>query len=260
MHTSLYRFYDASGALIYIGISNSIPRRLGEHDDRKPWFAEAVRCTFEHYPSRARALAAEKKAIKAERPKYNILHNHGRRAQQAEPATSGRWVFRSRESGVEWRTELRLYPELDGSSVVDEYHYLDSEGQFEHYIQYLKRHHMDWLHANAVPIVWSVLGAGIGESAPFLQAEPRPAGDFLTHFTWPVDATSGDYLDWYQLPVVNDRFPEFAKALAWTPSPMQPTCPFRSLLQSRWGAMGQQKADYINAQQRWPRRIVPAPR
>jgi len=40
-------------------------------------------------------------------------------------------------------------------------------------------------------------------------------------------------LDWFKLPVKNSRFPEFAQALDWTPSPMQPTCPLRSILASR---------------------------
>lgn len=249
MLTSLYRFYDATGVLLYIGITNSIPRRLGEHDERKPWFAESVRATFEHHPSRAAALAAEKKAIKAERPKYNIVHNHGRRVARPEAATGGQWLFQSRESGVERCIDLYLYPELDGSAVVDEYHYLDGEGQFEQYVQYLQQQHRNWLRADAVPIVWTVRGSGVAEAAPFMEPEV-PWGDFLTHFSWPIDSKSGEYLDWLQLPVINDRFPEFVKALAWTPSPLQPTCPFRTLLRSRWGAMGQQKADYAAAIQR----------
>lgn len=43
----------------------------------------------------------------------------------------------------------------------------------------------------------------------------------------------GDDKPWYL--EVNDRFPEFAKALAWTPSPLQPTCPLASILRSRRG-------------------------
>jgi len=240
MLTSLYRFYDATGALLYIGITNSIPRRLGEHDERKPWFAHSVRATFEHHPSRAAALTAEKKAIKKERPKYNIVHNHGRRVTRPAAATGGQWLFQSRESGVERCTDLYLYPELDGSAVVDEYHYLDGEGQFEEYVQYLQRRHPEWLQADAIPIVWTVRSktgdSDVYEAAPFQQSEP-PWRDFLTHFTWPADARTGEPLDWYRLPVANDRFPEFAAALAWTPSPLQPTCPLRSILNSRDGCI-----------------------
>jgi predicted GIY-YIG superfamily endonuclease len=238
MLTSLYRFYDAAGALLYIGITNSIPRRLGEHDERKPWFANSVRATFEHHPSRAAALTAEKKAIKAERPKYNIVHNHGREVVQAKPAKGGQWVFRSRESNWEKQANLFLYPELECSSMVDNVHYLDSEGQFEEYVQYLERRYPEWLDADAVPIIWSVRSResvdSIYETAPFQPFAPG-WGDFLTHFTWPVDIKTGERLDWFRLPVVNERFPEFAEALAWTPSPLQPTCPLRSILRSRAG-------------------------
>lgn len=233
MLTSLYRFYDATGALLYIGITNSIPRRLGEHDERKPWFTETAKVTFEHHPSRAAALTAEKKAIKAERPKHNIVHNHGR-AEKKAATTAGRWVFRSLQSGVEKRADLYLYPELDCSAMVDEVHYLDGEGQFEEYVQFLERKYPQWLTSDAVPIVWSVVGGKTYEAAPFTGDEPS-WGDFLAHFTWPVHAQTGERLDWYRMPVVNDRFPEFAEALAWTPSPLQPTCPLSSILQSRAG-------------------------
>jgi predicted GIY-YIG superfamily endonuclease len=236
MLTSLYRFYDATGALLYIGITNSIPRRLGEHDERKPWFANAVRATFEHHPSRAAALTAEKKAIKKEQPRYNIVHNHGREVVQSKPAKGGQWVFRSRESNWEKRANLFLYPELECSSMVDNVHYLDSEGQFEEYVQYLERRYPEWLDADAVPIIWSVRSRdsvdSIYETAPFQKFDPS-WGDFLTHFTWPVDTKTGEHLDWFRLPVVNERFPEFAEALAWMPSPLQPTCPLRSILASR---------------------------
>lgn len=238
MLTSLYRFFDATGALLYIGITNSIPRRLGEHDERKPWFAESVRATFEHHPSRAAALTAEKKAIKKERPKYNIVHNHGRRAAESKATANGQWVFRSRESNWEKRANLFLYPEVECSAMVDEVHYLDGEGQFEEYVQYLERRYPEWLDADAVPIIWSVRSResvdSIYETAPFQPFAPG-WGDFLTHFTWPVDAKTGERLDWYRMPVINDRFPEFAEALAWTPSPLQPTCPLSSILQSRAG-------------------------
>lgn len=236
--TSLYRFYDAAGTLLYIGITNSIPRRLGEHDERKPWFADSVRATFEHHPSRDAALAAEKRAIKAELPKYNLVHNHGRQVGQTELAKGGQWVFRTLGSGHERRADLFLYPEVECSSMVDEVHYLDGEGQFEEYVQYLERRYPQWLDADAVPIIWSVRSRGLGginETAPFQKEFVPTWGDFLAHFTWPVDAKNGERLDWYRLPVVNERFPEFAEALAWTPSPLQPTCPLSSILQSRAG-------------------------
>lgn len=230
---ALYRFYDADKTLLYIGITNSIGRRFDQHSADKPWYAKTSYTTIEHYPSRAIALEAEKAAIKAERPVHNVQHND--RPKLA--ADGGQWYFRSRRSGHEFHTDLYLYPELDCSAMVDDHYELDGEGQFEEYTQYVASRYPDWINNNAVPIVWSVhsgWGRGIFEAAPFTSNEPS-WGDFLTHFTWPSNTKTGERLDWFQLPVVNDRFPDFAQALAWTPSPLQPTCPLRSLLDSRSG-------------------------
>lgn len=231
---SLYRFFNPAGELLYIGITNRIPRRLDEHGDDKPWYLEVARVTVEHHTDRYAALAAEKTAIKTERPKYNVVHN---RSPHRGPTTvtTGRWTFQSRRSGHVFRKDLTLYPELDCSAMVDDAWELDGQGQFEEYVQYLERGHREWLDADAVPICWFVHSnwRGVFEAAPF--ARPSYGGDFLSHFTWPIDAVTGEPLDWYALPVVNDRFPEFAKALAWTPSPLQPTCPLASIVRSRRG-------------------------
>jgi predicted GIY-YIG superfamily endonuclease len=231
--TSLYRFYSGSGELLYIGITNRIPRRLNEHSDEKPWYHEVARITVEHLPDRRTALRAETHAIKNERPKFNIQHNQRVYRTQVQDG-SGKWTFRGRTSGHVVRCDLVLYPELDCSAMVDDVYELDGEGQFEAYVQYLQRRHPEWLAADAVPIVWSVHAgwSDIFEAAPFATTSIH-GEDFLAHYTWPEDAINGEPLDWYQLPVVNDRFPEFAKALAWTPSPLQAACPLTSILRSR---------------------------
>lgn len=235
---SLYRFFDHSNELLYIGITNRIPRRLDEHGDDKPWYLEVARVEVEHHPDRHAALRAEKDAIKTERPRYNIQHNRGTYRTKVQDG-SGRWTFRSRRGGHEHRSNLVLYPELDCSAMVDDVWELDGHGQLEEYVQYLERRHREWLDTDAVPIIWSVhdgWAKGIFEAAPFTTyGDSVGWGNFLAHYTWPVDAVNGEPLDWYQLPVVNDRFPEFAKALAWTPSPLQPTCPLASILRSRSG-------------------------
>lgn len=235
---SLYRFYDSTGQLLYIGITNRIPRRLDEHGEEKPWYLEVADVKVEHHPDRHAALSAEKAAIKTERPKYNIVHNRGAHRTKIQDG-SGRWTFRARRGGHEIRTDLVLYPELDCSAMVDDVYELDGQGQFEAYVQYLERSHREWLDADAVPIIWSVHDcafSGVYEAAPFTAwGDSVGWGNFLTHYTWPVDAITGEPLDWYALPVVNDRFPEFAKALAWTPSPLQPTCPLASIVRSRNG-------------------------
>lgn len=243
---SLYRFFNAASELLYIGITNRVPRRLDEHGDDKPWYLEVADVKVEHHPNRDAALRAEKTAIKSERPKYNIVHNRSAHRANAQGG-SGKWVFHNRRSDYERRCDLVLYPELDCSAMADDVYELDGQGQFEAYVQYLERRHPEWLEADAVPIVWSVHSNwhGVFEAAPFTAwGDAVGWGNFLTHFTWPEDAITGEPLDWYQLPVVNDRFPEFAKALAWTPSPLQPTCPLTSIVRSRcgWYAASNQRA------------------
>ncbi|WP_150254834.1 hypothetical protein [Nocardiopsis deserti] len=82
-----------------------------------------------------------------------------------------------------------------------------------------------------MPIVWSVRGQGVFESAPF-QADRGDHENFLTHFTWPIDEKEGELLDWFTMPVINDRFPEFARASRWTPSPLEPVYRLSSILKS----------------------------
>lgn len=72
---ALYRFFDRTDVLLYIGISVNLPARLRQHSGGKPWWLTVARISVEYYPSRDEALAAERAAIKAERPLFNDVHN-----------------------------------------------------------------------------------------------------------------------------------------------------------------------------------------
>lgn len=74
---ALYRFWDADGALLYIGISLDPGKRWKQHRDDKPWWSEVAKVTVEPHPSRPAAMDAERAAIAAERPRYNVVHNSG---------------------------------------------------------------------------------------------------------------------------------------------------------------------------------------
>jgi hypothetical protein len=41
----------------------------------------------------------------------------------------------------------------------------------------------------------------------------------------PTNAKTGEPINWFKLPVVNRRFPKFAKAFGWLPSPRHYTAP-----------------------------------
>jgi hypothetical protein len=77
---SVYRAYDAAGELLYIGITNGGPRRLGGHARSSEWWPLVATVRIEHAESRCHALWLEEKAIWDEQPQFNIQHNQGRDA------------------------------------------------------------------------------------------------------------------------------------------------------------------------------------
>lgn len=74
--TALYRFYDAAGELLYIGISNDPDARWKSHRyGIAKWPTLVASRKDEWYDSRWAAEEAEVAAIKAERPLFNSSHN-----------------------------------------------------------------------------------------------------------------------------------------------------------------------------------------
>lgn len=69
----VYRYYDADDQPLYIGCTYHLEQREREHS-RRFWFSRVARREFAEYPSRAEGLAAEKKAIEAEKPEINVLN------------------------------------------------------------------------------------------------------------------------------------------------------------------------------------------
>jgi len=75
--TALYRFYDAHGQLLYVGISCDPDARWKAHryEEPKEWCPLVASRTLEWLDSREEALAAEVIAIKSEKPRFNGTHN-----------------------------------------------------------------------------------------------------------------------------------------------------------------------------------------
>lgn len=69
--TALYRFYDAAERLLYVGITDSVEARFAAHRD-KFWWPEVARHTIEWIDTRQSAEAAEKAAMREERPLWNV--------------------------------------------------------------------------------------------------------------------------------------------------------------------------------------------
>lgn len=70
---ALYRHFDGTGRLLYVGVSRSPLRRTGQHADAE-WATEIHRVEFEFFPTLAEARKAETRAIVAERPAHNKHH------------------------------------------------------------------------------------------------------------------------------------------------------------------------------------------
>lgn len=75
MSYRLYRHYSAENELLYIGVSSRIPQRNREHEKLSPWWYEIARIEIEPFPDRKSLLEAERLAIQAEQPRFNIQHN-----------------------------------------------------------------------------------------------------------------------------------------------------------------------------------------
>jgi hypothetical protein len=82
-----------------------------------------------------------------------------------------------------------------------------------------------------IPIYWGVRGEGVAEHAPFAEqrfAQSDPRRDFLTYFTWPIDA-DGNEIEWTRLPVEDklwradraDKGGFIQEVTGWKPSAFQ---------------------------------------
>lgn len=69
----LYRHFDASGRLLYVGISMDGFRRMLQHNSTAEWREQITTMTITRYPHRAAVLEAEAKVIRDEKPLYNRL-------------------------------------------------------------------------------------------------------------------------------------------------------------------------------------------
>lgn len=104
----LYRFFDATDRLLYVGISLNAAMRASQHKVAKSWWPDVARMEVQHlgYVDRRRAEDIERIAIINERPIFNVKHND-------QPAHT--------EWKAEWRCAVcdRAIPDGDGYVEVD---------------------------------------------------------------------------------------------------------------------------------------------
>jgi predicted GIY-YIG superfamily endonuclease len=70
---AVYRFYDADGALLYIGSTSRPGARWYRHKTTKEWWANVAAYSLAWRPDRADAFAEEYRAIRAEAPVHNTM-------------------------------------------------------------------------------------------------------------------------------------------------------------------------------------------
>lgn len=148
------------------------------------------------------------------------------------------WTWTSPRSNYTWTEELVLYAEPDGSSMSDDY--LPEEASatdlwrmwVDRYAVTYHKRHPDLYRLGEVPIYWTVTQptmTGVFEAAP--HAPNVLSEDFLTHYTHPVHADTGERLNWLRLPVLDrgwndtvaDKGGFIQEATGWKPSALQPT-------------------------------------
>ena len=236
----LYRFFDATDRLLYIGITVGIRGRLAKHEVEKHWYGEIARISVEHFPTRDAVLAAEKAAIQAERPLHNVQHNGQRQAlSSGSRRVSGvrEWTFQGRRSGYERTVPLWLNWEVHCDPISDEF-YVDEIEAETLWEEWIRRYPVDIeaekvFGPGAVSISWYIDGPGVCESAPYQDRRPMDAylakhdlgpddRNFLYYFTDPRDPATGDLIRWFDLPVIDkiwreDRLPITDIELASSP-------------------------------------------
>ena len=70
--TIVYLLYDANDKLLYVGVTERGFNRLSQHLHHQPWWNHVASTRFEHYDTRAEALAREAQLIESEGPLCNI--------------------------------------------------------------------------------------------------------------------------------------------------------------------------------------------
>jgi hypothetical protein len=153
------------------------------------------------------------------------------------------WEVRSRRGGDAFEAALVAYWEVSMDPISDDYtpREISAADLFDRWARTVTPKFPNGL----IPVYWSVQApdAGICEVLPFQfdHCSPPLGEDFLTYFNWPVDARSGDPLNWLELPVVdklwNARRAEkggfIQQATGWKPSIFQSYVYLPSLIRSR---------------------------
>lgn len=105
--TALYRLFDGTGSLLYVGITNDPETRWSYHARQKEWWPQVHERTVDWKATRTEAEAAEAEAIGRENPRWNAIRPdangemlHGRKG--GRPVTGKTPIRKFRIDGELW--------------------------------------------------------------------------------------------------------------------------------------------------------------
>ena len=124
----LYRHFNERGELLYVGVSLHVLTRTVQHRQGSHWFDDVTRIEIERHQSEAQAKAAEAKAIREEKPKFNRIGAH---PDDQPPPRNNRLIVPIAPSMVDdfdrwWRAQPGLKSRADAVRHLIQYA-LDSE-------------------------------------------------------------------------------------------------------------------------------------
>ena len=151
MPHTLYRFFSATGELLYVGISANAYRRAGQHRTRAEWWHEAVTMTMQHgYDNAQSAHKAELEAIREESPRYNVI---------GVPRTPRRRITAAEKNTRQIRYEEAVQSLRDTDALLQEFITEAEHAAYRALVDPLVSEM--WKdtdnHAEYMPIVWGAL-------------------------------------------------------------------------------------------------------
>jgi predicted GIY-YIG superfamily endonuclease len=86
---TLYRISDVAGNLLYVGATTNWPRRIYDHERKKPWYRKAMLIKLAHFDTFEELEIAEGNAISRDRPQFNYTLRKANRGKPRRPSGSG---------------------------------------------------------------------------------------------------------------------------------------------------------------------------
>ena len=159
--------------------------------------------------------------------------------------TNSTWRAESRARDYKWEGELLAYWEVDLDPMSDDYtpEEMPARDLLARWASAVRKAYVSEL----IPIHWFVEGPGHGkfERMPFqyshLKTVHAAPEDFLTFYTWPVNVSTGEPLNWVTLPVLDklwhrkraDKGGFIQEATGWKPAILQPFVHLPTLVATR---------------------------